>query len=76
LPGADQKVMPSMSVLFSVLPASESPVAMSARVRLDHHARSFTVAGPWLVKNRATSSASAASRSRLCVCGARSSSSA
>ena len=46
------------------------------RVRLDHHEKSLTVAGPWLLNQRRVSSASASSGSRGDVGGTRSSTSA
>jgi len=52
------------------------PRLQSALVGPDHQAKSATVAGPWLVKKRRASSASAASRGSDRVLGARALSSA
>src|SRR2546423_14602697 len=48
----DQNVSPSIDSLRTSEPSRSMALLMSARVRLDHHLRSCTVAGPWLVRYR------------------------
>ena len=44
--GANQKVWPSTSTLSRVDPSSSIPRRICVNVRLDHQAKSLTVAGP------------------------------
>ncbi len=66
---------PAMLCFVSAAPATSTPRRASPTARPDHHAKSWGVAGPWLVKYRAASSPSASSRSSARDSGTHSSSS-